>query len=96
MDRAAAAAIEALDRLLAQRPDRIGEDFSEATRRLSAYRDELIAAFRRTASEADRQRLGRLNGVLSAVVSGHFPLGDIPWASLEEARDTLADVAARN
>lgn len=95
-DRAALAAIDSLDRLLAERPNRAGEDFSEATRRLAAYRDELIAEVRRTTDDRDRLRLRQLNGVISAVMSGHFPLGDIPWPMLEKARALLSDVAARN
>ena len=82
-------ALAALDKLLADKPNRVTHDFSEATRCLSAFRDELIGQFRKTASEYDRERLAGANAVLSVIVSGHFPLGDIPWRHIEEARKRL-------
>lgn len=83
-------ALALVDKLLAERPEKVGHDFSEATRCLSAFRDELIGEFRRTRAERDRARLDGANAVLSVIVSGHFPLGDIPWGHIEEARKRLA------
>ncbi len=93
MNRPAATAIAALDRLLADRPDRVDGHFSAATRHLAAYRDELIFIWRRTASETDRRRLGRVNAVLSVVLGGQYPVGEVPWPSIAQARAELADVA---
>jgi formate dehydrogenase major subunit len=83
-------ALALIDKLLAERPEKVGHDFSEATRCLSAYRDELIGRFRKTGAKDDRARLDGANAVLSVIVSGHFPLGDIPWGHIEEARKRLA------
>lgn len=93
MDRASEAALRLMDKLLAERPDRVGHDFSEATRWVAAYRDELIAIWRRTGSEVDRERMAKINGVLSVVLAGHYPLGAIPWPGIEQARAVLAFVA---
>lgn len=93
MDQSASASLNLLDKLLGERPDRVSHDFSEATRWLTAYRDELISQWRRTAAEADRQRLAKVNAVLSVVVGGHYPLGEVPWDSIEKARAQLASVA---
>ncbi|MBV8612198.1 MAG: hypothetical protein JOY66_00305 [Acetobacteraceae bacterium] len=82
-------ALALIDKLLAERPEKVGHDFSETTRCLSAYRDELIGRFRETGAERDRARLDGVNAVLSVIVSGHFPLGDIPWGHIEEAHKRL-------
>lgn len=94
MDRASDTALRLIDKLLAERPERVGHDFSEATRWVAAYRDELIADWRRTGMEADRQRVAAVNGVLSVVLAGHYPLGAIPWPQLEKARNALAEVSS--
>ena len=94
MDRSAAASLRVLDTLLSERPNRVGHDFTEATRWLTAYRDELIMIWRRTGSEADRTRLAAINAVISVIVGGHYPLADIPWDAIEQARHQLARVAA--
>jgi hypothetical protein len=88
-----AAALASLDQLLAERPDRVGADFSAATRHLAAYRDALAAEWRRTASQTDRARLASVNAVISVVVGGHYPLGDIPWPHIEKARSLLVRAA---
>ena len=85
-------ALAVIDKLLAERPEKVGHDFSEATRCLSAYRDELIGAWRESGAEHDRLRLARTNAVLSVVMGGHFPLGPVPWPHLETAREQLAEV----
>jgi hypothetical protein len=76
--------------VLQERPDKVGHDFSAATRLLAVYRDSLSAEWRKTRAEADRQRLARANAVLSVVVGGHFPLGPVPWPHIEKGRDELA------
>ena len=92
MDNASAAALRLLDKLLAERPEGVGHDFSEATRWIAAYRDELVSEWRRTRAETDRQRLARVNAVLSVVVGGHYKLAQIPWKQIELARDQFKTV----
>lgn len=94
MNKAATAALSLLDKLLVERPHRVGHDFSEATRWIAAYRDELISEWRRTRCETDRRRLAKVNAVLSVVVGGHYPLTDIPWTQIEQARDQLRQLVA--
>ena len=94
MDSAGENALRLIDTLLAERPDRVGHDFSEATRWIAAYRDGLIRTWRRTGLEADRVRLERVNAVLSVVLGGHYPLGEIPWPVIEAARSLLAATLA--
>ena len=83
------AALQAIDRLLADRPDKVGHDFSEATRRLTAFRDDLVEAWRASRGEEDRKRMALANSVLSVIVGGHYPLGGIPWQHIENARKAL-------
>lgn len=85
-------ALAVLDKLLGERPHKVGHEFSEASRCLAAYRDELIEAVRAGGGDADRERLAGVNAVLSVVIGGHFPLGDIPWEHIEKARGRLAAV----
>jgi hypothetical protein len=92
MSRNADHALRMLNKLLEEQPERVGHDFSEATRCLSGFRDELIASWRRTQDGADKQRLEQVNAVISVVVGGHFPLGPVPWPEIEKARDLLAKV----
>jgi hypothetical protein len=93
MDPSASAALGLLDKLLRERPDRVASDFSELTRWLTAYRDELIGQWRRTQTATDRQRLAQVNAVISVVLGGHYPLGEVPWDHIEKARAHLASVA---
>src|SRR5579875_2950917 len=63
-----------LDKLLADRPHRIGHDFSEATRALTALRDRLVLHMRAgDAPPEAAETLARLNAVLSVVVGTHYP-----------------------
>jgi len=83
-------ALEAMDRLLAKRPQKEDHAFSEATRCLCALRDELIR--RQSGADAspeERGQLERLNAVISVVVGGHFPLESIPWDEIEKARSWI-------
>jgi len=91
---AADAALRIVDKLLAQRPDMVGHDFSEAVHRTVLYREELTRIWRRSGSEQDRQRLARVNAVISVVVGGHYHLGVIPWPHIKEARNVLGELAA--
>ncbi len=86
----AGAALEALDRALAARPRADGHAFSEAAHQLCLLRDGLAARLRDGGGDADgRRRLAHVNGVISVVLAGHFPLGDVPWPELEKARAWL-------
>ncbi|MEA1833102.1 hypothetical protein U8607_13530 [Methylobacterium durans] len=89
-DRPGRKALAALDRVLAHRPKKDDHAFSQATLCLTAFRDELIEGHRRQA--CTRERLTHLNGVLSVVLAGHFPLGDVPWSELDKARGWLSDL----
>ena len=83
-------ALQAIDKLLSDRPKKIGHDFSDATRRMSAFRDLLIGRVRKTQADADRRDLARANAVLSVIVGSEFPLGEVPWPHIEQAREELA------
>jgi formate dehydrogenase major subunit len=92
-DRLAQDALAAVDKLLADRPQHIGQDFSEATRRLTALREHCIARWRETKSEVDRRRLERVNAALSVIIGGQFPLGSVQWDSIECVRRDLGQLA---
>ena len=91
-DRPGARALQELDKVLAARPHQDGEAFSAATQALSALREEVIVHVRRDNSAAARKRLGHLNAVLSVVLGGHYPLGEVPWGELEKARGWLEEI----
>ncbi len=87
-------AVQALDALLADRPHKVGHDFSETTRCLTAWREQLSQRWRQTKADSDRRSLERLNAAISVVVGGQFPLGSVPWPHIEQARNDLAALAA--
>lgn len=84
-------ALEALNEAIGDAPRRNGHAFSRAATCLSAYREELIAQHG-LQGEANRQRLSRVNAVLSLVLAGHFPLGDAPWDDIKKGRDWLSEL----
>ena len=87
-------ALDALDRILAQQPVPDQDLFSQATHCLSVYRDSLIATYRPGPAPAEmRTRLEHVNAVISLLMAGHFPLGELPWAELHKARGWLAAAA---
>lgn len=85
---AGARVLAALDKLLAERPEREGRDFSEATRCLTAYREELLGR----AAPDRAERLAVVNAAISVVMAGHFPLGEVPWRHIEKAREKLGEL----
>ena len=88
------AALQALDRGLAARPHLDGQAFTEATQPLCAYRDDLRHAVRATPDDLVlRQRLKAVNLAVTLLISGHFPLGEMPWPALESLRERLQDMA---
>jgi hypothetical protein len=87
-------ALAAIDRLLADRPDKIGHNFSAATRHLAAWRDAVVQRWRQSAAEKDRGTLERVNAGLSVILGGQFPLGQVPWPAIEETRRDLQELAS--
>jgi hypothetical protein len=85
-------AVQAIDKLLANRRTKVGHDFSEATRRLTAWRQQLIERWRQTQSDVDKRGLERVNAAISVVVGGQFPLGAVPWSHVEQVRDDLSQL----
>jgi hypothetical protein len=85
--------LAAIDNLLADRPEKSGQAFSEATRCLTAWRTECIARWRVTQAEEDRCRLEGVNAAVSVIVGGQFPLGSVQWDSIQSARRNLEDLA---
>ena len=85
-------ALTAIDQLLADRPDKVGHDFSAATRHLVAWRDALAQNWRRSAAEEDRRALERLNAGLSVILGGQFPLGQVPWPEIQSIRQDLGEL----
>jgi formate dehydrogenase major subunit len=83
------AVLEAIDKLLAEKPEKVGHDFSEATQRLCDWREDLIVRWRRTHADEDRRKLDLVNSAISVVVGGQFPLGPVPWAEIAKVRDKL-------
>lgn len=91
---AARCAMAALNEALSHRPVKTGHDFSAAQRCLTALRDSVIMHHREQPSAESRERLARLNAVISVVYGGQFPIGAVPWDSIEQARDALARLLA--
>ena len=82
--------LAALDRALAARPHRDGQAFTEATKPMCAYRDELRYALRDTPDDLVlRRQLKAANLAITLMLAGHFPLGDMPWDQIETLRDHL-------
>ncbi len=89
-DERIARALDALDQAIAAAPKRDGTAFSDAVIAVSAVRDEVAREGRDTTQQ--RQRLTGLNGILSMILAGHFPLGTPPWDEISKARGWLAEI----
>ena len=84
-------ALEAVEKLLREKPEKNGQSFSDAISKLVLLRDHYIAGQRAGATDAQsRKQLGQVNGILSAVIAGNYPLGRVPWHQVEKAREALA------
>ena len=84
------ASVEALDRAIAARPHRDGQAFTEATKPMCAYRDELRHALRASPDDLTaRRRLKAANLAVTLMLAGHCPLGDMPWDQITTLRDHL-------
>ena len=88
-------ALHELDKVLAAKPPQDGQAFSAATKAISALREEVIATLRRNDSAGRRKTLSHLNAVLSVVLGGHYPLGQVPWDELHKARGWLEDIVRK-
>lgn len=86
------AALDALDRALAKKPQHDGQAFSAMTEHLCAMRDDLIR--QRRSGGGSQDALERVNAVISSGLAGHFPLGNAPWPEIEQARESLKDLIA--
>jgi hypothetical protein len=83
-------ALEHLDKVLGDRPEKNGHELSAALRCLAEFRDAFIAARRREPLKAYDALIESINGVISSVLAAQFPLGDIQWDELVKARDWLS------
>lgn len=89
-------ALRQIDAALAKRPDKDDAALSAATVALARLRDGMIRAQRSgTPTPGSRERLEHVNGIISAVMGVHYPLGAVPWPELECARTWLAAVVAQ-
>ena len=87
-------ALVAINRLLADRPNKIGHDFSEATRHLAAWRDALALRWRQSPTENNRRNLDHVNAGLSVILGGQFPLGQVPWPEIDKVRQDLSQLVS--
>jgi hypothetical protein len=83
-------ALDHLDKVLEERPEKNGHELSAALRCLAEFRDAFIAARRRDPLPAYAALIESINGVISSVMAAQFPLGDIQWDELVKARDWLS------
>ena len=89
-------ALRHIDQVLARRPDKDDHALSAATVCLTRLRDGMIRAHRDGAgTPGSRERLAHVNGVISAVMGIHYPLGSVPWPELDKAREWLACIVRR-
>lgn len=88
-------ALARVDRLLrAEDAESEFQDMSEVTRTVVKMRDELILRVRaEPEAAASRNRLDRVNAVLSVVASAEMPLLGIHWDRIKKSRDLLAELA---
>jgi hypothetical protein len=85
------AALDAVDRLLADAPPCTAQEAVEAMRRTVAFRDLLVARRRAEGpSPGVEAHLACANGVLSLVWSGAVPVSGFRRSRLEQARQALA------
>ncbi|TDH60872.1 hypothetical protein E2C06_19830 [Dankookia rubra] len=89
---AAAAALDRLDRLLAERPHEVHADLSEAVRSIAGVRDDLIQQVR--ADGSGRHLLDWVNQLVSVAVSAEFPVTGLHWDRVEKTRDGLRALLA--
>ena len=86
-------AVAAIDQLLADQPDKVGADFSAATRSLVAWRNALALRWRHSTTKEDRQAVDCVNAALSVILGGQFPLGSVQWSEIKKVQRDLAELA---
>lgn len=85
-------ALDHIEQALREKPRKDDHALSHATMCLAEFRDGLVAEWRENGiSVAQRRQLMHVNAIITVVLGIHFPLGEIPWAELEKARDWLAE-----
>jgi hypothetical protein len=90
-------ALDLIDRVMAQRPDKDDASLAACAQELCVYRDALLLRQRAAPGDADaRRRLARVNAVLVVVLGVHFPIDAVPWDELAKARTWLADLWAQD
>jgi hypothetical protein len=85
-------AIAAIDRLLADQPEKVAHDFSAATRCLASWRDALVRRRRDLPAGGDHHALERVNAAISVILGGEFPLGKVPWREIDRVRQLLREL----
>lgn len=86
-------ALKHFARILEQKPLRDDHELSRAALCLSRFREELIGVQRGAgASLKDRERLSRLNAIISVVMGLHFPLDNPPWEEFGRADAWMKDL----
>jgi len=88
-----AGALEALDRVLEEKPERLHEEVRGVLHCLIGLRDHLILERRRHGASPDPDsRLEHVNAVISVMTSGSFPVVGLNHDRLKQARDLLAAI----
>lgn len=84
-------ALAHLDHLLAHRPERVHEELTHAMRGIVRIRDRLIERLRSAnePSPALRERLDRVNVLVSIAFGAQFPVTGVHWERIEKTRDEL-------
>ena len=91
-ERAGWEAIAAIDQLLADRPDKVGHDFSVAVRHLAIWRDLLVKSRRHSPTRRDHRALEQVNAAISVILGGQFPLAKVPWPEIARVRQQLDEL----
>jgi hypothetical protein len=88
-------ALQAIDRALADKPVKHSHHFAVALEKLNLFRDDLLRHQRSfPPNQAGLERRMRLNGVISVIVGGEYPVGPLPWQEVEKARNAYARLLA--
>jgi hypothetical protein len=86
----------ALERAMSARPHLDGHALTEATTCVCQYRDDLRKAVRSDPGDSGgRDRLAAANLAVTLLMAGHYPLGETPWAQMEQLGGLLDRMAAR-
>lgn len=90
IDHCGAAALDALETLIAHRPEATHEKLTEVMRCLVRLRDSLIDERRREPhNTSNEERLRAVNSLLSLASSAEYPLVGVRWERICATRDVL-------